>query len=363
MGRLPGRDARPTRCASRCGCSCRAARPGSRGPTFYTQWDREVGALLTARAPLHAGHPPRRRRAQLVGVRHSQRRVRVRRGAAPLAQLRRRSRPAPATSPAARSRSSWPSSTSAAAILTTGDYLLRLADVAREMGYDPATDFKLTRAAEHRRPRAARGDVRRRVLRVVRVPRGAVGGGGVPGPRRAAHLRGRLRRADRRPRDRRAAARRRARRRSCITELYKTGSPQFRYNIMDLSYLYPRGQCACGSWLRKMAPFAGPRRQHGEAARRQRVARGASASSRSRSTGSTPDWFVRAVRRRQPRRAGRSRWSATRDPSAFPAIARRGRDAAQGPPRCADRGRGRRARGARRVDRGRRVAEVEAVPR
>ena len=42
-----------------------------------------------------------------------------------------------------------------------------------------------------------------------------------------------------------------------ITELYKTGSPQFRYNIMDLSTLYPREQCACGSWLRKMAPFAG----------------------------------------------------------------------------------------------------------
>ena len=43
----------------------------------------------------------------------------------------------------------------------------------------------------------------------------------------------------------------------CITELYKTGSPQFRYNIMDLSTLYPREQCTCGSWLRKMAPFAG----------------------------------------------------------------------------------------------------------
>ena len=43
----------------------------------------------------------------------------------------------------------------------------------------------------------------------------------------------------------------------CVTELYKTGSPQFRYNIMDLSYLYPKGQCGCGSWLRKMGPFAG----------------------------------------------------------------------------------------------------------
>ena len=26
---------------------------------------------------------------------------------------------------------------------------------------------------------------------------------------------------------------------------------------MDLSTLYPREQCKCGSWLRKMAPFAG----------------------------------------------------------------------------------------------------------
>jgi phenylacetate-CoA ligase len=43
----------------------------------------------------------------------------------------------------------------------------------------------------------------------------------------------------------------------CVTELYKTGSAQFRYNILDLSYLYPKGQCACGSWLRKIGPFAG----------------------------------------------------------------------------------------------------------
>jgi phenylacetate-CoA ligase len=43
----------------------------------------------------------------------------------------------------------------------------------------------------------------------------------------------------------------------CVTELYKTGTAQFRYNILDLSYLYPKGQCACGSWLRKIGPFAG----------------------------------------------------------------------------------------------------------
>ncbi len=43
----------------------------------------------------------------------------------------------------------------------------------------------------------------------------------------------------------------------CITEIYKTGSPQFRYDIQDLSFLYPREQCECGSWLRRMGSFAG----------------------------------------------------------------------------------------------------------
>jgi phenylacetate-CoA ligase len=43
----------------------------------------------------------------------------------------------------------------------------------------------------------------------------------------------------------------------CITELYKTGSPQFRYNIMDLAALYPPGRCSCGSWQRRMTSFAG----------------------------------------------------------------------------------------------------------
>ncbi len=42
-----------------------------------------------------------------------------------------------------------------------------------------------------------------------------------------------------------------------VTELYKTGSAQFGYNIMDLSFLHPREQCECGSWLRRMGRFAG----------------------------------------------------------------------------------------------------------
>ena len=55
---------------------------------------------------------------------------------------------------------------------------------------------------------------------------------------------------------------------------YKTGSPQFRYNIMDLSVLYPREQLR----LRQLAAAHGPvrrsRRQHGQAAGGQRLARG-----------------------------------------------------------------------------------------
>jgi phenylacetate-CoA ligase len=42
-----------------------------------------------------------------------------------------------------------------------------------------------------------------------------------------------------------------------LIELYKTGSAQLRDNPIGLSYLYPRKQCACGSWLRRIGPFAG----------------------------------------------------------------------------------------------------------
>jgi len=81
----------------------------------------------------------------------------------------------------------------------------------------------------------------------------------------------------------------------CITELYKTGSPQFRYNIMDLSYLYPREQCACGSWLRKMAPFAG-RGDNMVKLRGVNVWPEAVGEIAMSVPGVDPDWFVRVVR-------------------------------------------------------------------
>jgi phenylacetate-CoA ligase len=144
----------------------------------------------------------------------------------------------------------------ATAILTTGDYLLHLADVAREMGLDPKKDFNLRalpNIGDRERLEAAFGlptyhsygfhevqwvsiECPERqglhiyedafVVEIVDPETGKPLPDGQQGS-------------------------------ICITEIYKTGSPQFRYNIMDLSTLYPREQCACGSWLRRMAPFAG----------------------------------------------------------------------------------------------------------
>jgi phenylacetate-CoA ligase len=81
----------------------------------------------------------------------------------------------------------------------------------------------------------------------------------------------------------------------CITELYKTGSPQFRYNIMDLSALYPRERCSCGSWLRKMAPFAG-RADNMVKLRGVNVWPEAVGAIALEVAGAEADWFVRAVR-------------------------------------------------------------------
>jgi phenylacetate-CoA ligase len=182
----------------------------------------------------------------------------------------------------------------AAAVLTTGDYLLRLADEAEEMGYDPRADFRLKAI-----PNVGQRDVLEArfgveyfatygfhevqtvavecpahdglhvfedafVIQVIdpdtgqEVPDGQTGS-------------------------------------LCVTELYKTGSPQFRYNIMDLSYLYPPGRCACGSWLRRIGPFAG-RGDNMVKLRGVNVWPEALGELARSVAGTTDDFFVRAVR-------------------------------------------------------------------
>jgi phenylacetate-CoA ligase len=182
----------------------------------------------------------------------------------------------------------------ATAILTTGDYMLHLAEVAQEMGLDPKTDFNIqacpnigdpVRLEEvwgapsyqsygfHEVQWVAIECPARQGLHIFEdafivqivdpetgepLPEGELGS-------------------------------------ICVTELYKTGSPQFRYNIMDLSMLYPREQCACGSWLRRMAPFAG-RGDNMVKLRGVNVWPEALGEIVMRHPAIGDDWFVRAIR-------------------------------------------------------------------
>ena len=228
---------------------------GQSRPTLYTAWDREVGALLTARALYLQGIRP----GDVVLNAWS---YSTHNGAHIMDEALYKwlnciviSTGTGNVTPS-RKQVELAVEYGATAILTTGDYLLHLADVAREMGLDPRTDLNL-------RALPNIGDVDKLqatfgvpvldsygfhevqwvavecpakdglhifedafVVEIVDVETGEI----LPDGEQGA---------------------------ICITELYKTGSPQFRYNIMDLSTLYPREQCECGSWLRKMAPFAG----------------------------------------------------------------------------------------------------------
>jgi phenylacetate-CoA ligase len=290
---------------------------GKSRPTFYTQWDREVGALLTARALYMQGIRPGDvvLNSWAYGTHN---------GAFSFDEALHRWLDCVVVTTGTGNVTSSERQVElaieyrAAAILTTGDYLLRLADVAREMGYDPAVDFKL-----HALPNIGDRALLESTFGVecfesygfhevqwVSVECPAHEGlhifedafvvqivdpeSGEPRP------------------DGELGA-------ICITELYKTGSPQFRYNIMDLSFLYPPGQCSCGSWLRKMGPFAG-RGDNMVKLRGVNVWPEAVGELALSVDGVAPDWFVRAVRR-----DGRDELELSvvsdRDPSAFPAIA------------------------------------------
>ncbi len=266
---------------------------GKSRPTFYTQWDREVGAVLTARALYMQGIRPGDvvLNSWAYGTHN---------GAFAFDEALHRWLNCVVLTTSTGNVTSTQRQVElaiqygASAILTTGDYLLRLADAARELGYDPATDLKiraLPNIGDRRLLESTFGvecfnsygfhEVQwvsvecpahdglhifedAFVVQIVdpetgeRLPDGELGS-------------------------------------ICITELYKTGSPQFRYNIMDLSYLYPRERCACGSWLRKMAPFAG-RGDNMVKLRGVNVWPEAVGEIAMSVPGVDPDWFVRVVR-------------------------------------------------------------------
>ena len=228
---------------------------GNSRPTLYTQWDREAGAILMARALYMQGIRPGD--VVLNSWAYS-----THNGAFAFDEALYRwlncvvLTTGTGTVTSSRRQIELALAYGATAILTTGDYLLHLAEVAREMGVDPQRDLKI-RALPNIGDRTLLEDTfgvenyasygfhevqwvstecpERQGLHIFEdafVVQVVDPESGVPLP------------------DGELGA-------LVVTELYKTGSPQFRYNIMDLSFLYPREQCACGSWLRRMGPFAG----------------------------------------------------------------------------------------------------------
>jgi phenylacetate-CoA ligase len=290
---------------------------GKSRPTFYTQWDREVGAVLTARALYAQGIRPGDvvLNSWAYGTHN---------GAFAFDEALHRWLNCVVLTTGTGNVTSSERQVELAieyganAILTTGDYLLRLADVAREMGYDPSTDIKLT-ALPNIGDRALLESTFGAecfssygfhevqwvsvecpahdglhifedafIVQIVDPETGEEVPDGEPGA-------------------------------ICITELYKTGSPQFRYNIMDLSYLYPRERCACGSWLRRMGAFAG-RGDNMVKLRGVNVWPEAIGEIALSVPGVAPDWFVRAVRVENRDELVVS-VASDRDPAEFPAVA------------------------------------------
>ncbi len=231
------------------------ATTGAARPTLYTQWDREAGAILTARALYAQGIRP----GDVVVNAWA---YSTHNGAFSMDEALHRwlscvvLTTGTGNVTSSRRQVELARQYKATAILTTGDYLLHLADVAREMGLDPKKDFNLKALPNI-------GD-REKLEETFGVPNYQSYGFHevqwvaiecparqglhvfedafvvqVVDPETQEPL----------PDGQQGSI--------CLTEIYKTGSPQFRYNIQDLSTLLPREKCGCGSWLRRIAPFAG----------------------------------------------------------------------------------------------------------
>lgn len=266
---------------------------GTSRPTLYTQWDREVGAILLARQLYMQGVRP-------GDVVLNSWAYATHNGAFAFDEAAHKWLNCVVLTTSTGNMTSterqveFARAYGAAAILGTGDYMLRFAEVAQQKGYDIERDFALralpnigdrdllestfglpvyeTYGFHEVQTVAVECPARKGlhifedafVVEVIDPETGDPMPDGETGS-------------------------------LVVTEVYKTGSPQFRYHIQDLTFLHPVGQCECGSWLRRMGHFAG-RGDNMVKLRGINVWPEAIGEVLAGHPHSSGDWFVRAVR-------------------------------------------------------------------
>jgi phenylacetate-CoA ligase len=231
-------------------------------PTLYTQWDREVSSLFMARALYRQGVRPGD--IVLNSYQYS-----TFNGGALFDEAAHHWLNCIVISTSSGNVTSSEKQAQlaveygATCIMTTGDHLMRIVDVAKELGYDPRTDFNI-RAVSGLGDRKSPDEIAS-ILAAVGVSEfydsygfHEIGSLGVECPEHdGVHVFEEAyevqivdpETGERLPDGELGAM--------VVTEFFKTGSPQIRYNTLDLSWLYPREQCACGSWMRRIGAFSG----------------------------------------------------------------------------------------------------------
>lgn len=228
---------------------------GAPRPTIYSQWDREVGAILSARTFYMQGVRPGD--AVINAWAYSTHNAAWIMdhalwqwlGAIPITTSTGNVTPT-------EKQIEFAQLYGAASITATSDYLLHIADTARRMGLDPAKDFSFktilsfgdTKAVEEAFGVPTYDSYAFHEVQYVAAECEAKDGlhifedafivevvdfetGEILPPGHRGNL--------------------------VVTALYKTGTSQLRYNIQDISASYELAQCVCGSWHKKLDYFQG----------------------------------------------------------------------------------------------------------
>ena len=229
---------------------------GAPRPTFYTAWDREVGGVLTARGVYLQGIRP----GDVVLNSWS---YGLHNGAFIFDEALHRwlncviVTTGTGNVTSTRKQVTLARDYRAAAILTTGDYLLRIAEEARLMGLDPARDLFLKSLATNvgsedqlEEVFGLRSFATYGIHELQFVSAECEAHDGLHIFEDAYHIQVVDPDTGEELPDGELGS-------MVVTEMYKTGSAQYRFDTRDLAYLYPRERCACGSWTRRMSKFAG----------------------------------------------------------------------------------------------------------